>query len=236
MISSMSPRRWAPLLGLLGILLPSLGATALGLADVAPLYFDGVDGFGTSAGTAAMAGETPAYRATPQDAWINDVSADPLSLVTVQQALGTVHQNPAAPGLTDPVIADSTWRITNRDAGELVEALLVFTSVDPLGLYPAAVPLLGVDGTLVDLVEYSFAGVDYLVGAMPLGDLSPGDFVDITVRYIVAGPLAGDDPAQLPALGLSVLGSYTIVPEPSTAVLVGLGLVAFGVARRRGDA
>ena len=236
MISSMSPCRWAPLLGLVGILLSPLGAPALGLSDVAPLYFDGVDGFGTSPGTAALAGETPAFRATPQDAWLDDVSADPTSRVTVEQTLGTVHQDPAAPSLLDPIIADSTWRITNRDAGELVEALLVFTSVDPLGLYPAAVPLVGIDGTLVDLVEYSFAGVDYLVGATLLGDLSPGEFVDITVRYIVAGPLAPGSPPPLPPLGLSVLGSYTIVPEPSTAALVGLGLVAFGIARRRSDA
>jgi hypothetical protein len=237
MFASISPGRCA-LLGLACALLQPMGALALSMDDVVPLFFDGPGGFGSSAATAAAAGESARYSATPADQWI-DAGADSSLPVTIQQTLTTVHQNPSTPSATDAIIADSIWRIENQSAGDLIAPLLVFTSVDPAGVYPAAIPLVGVDGNLVDLVEYSFDGVDYLFGAIELGGLAPGSFVDITVRYIVGGPLAGGSQGTLPPLGVSVLGSYTVVPEPSTAALIALGLLGIGsVARRspRGNA
>ena len=111
--------------------------------------------------------------------------------------------------------------------------LLVFTSVDPAGLYPIALPMLGVDGVLVDLVSYNAGGIDYLFGAADLGTLDVGDSVDVTVRYIVGGPLAGGSDGLLPALGVSVLGSYALVPEPTTGALVALGLAGLAAGARR---
>lgn len=230
MLATAPLSRWIPLAAFVWIAAFPTAVLSITIADVAPLFFDGVGGYGTSAPTAASAGESPAYVATPYDAWLS-AGASGSHPLAIQQTLTTVHQNPSTPSGANPVIADSSWRIENLTAGYLIDPLLVFTIVDPSGLYPAALPLLGLDANLVDLVAYSSGGVDYLFGAMRLPSLGNGDFADITVRYVATGPLAGGE--ILPALGVSVLGSYTFVPEPTTAllVLVGLGLTA--ASRRR---
>ena len=41
----------------------------------------------------------------------------------------------------------------------------------------------------LELLEYSSGGVDYLFGVMKLPDLGDGEFVNVDVRYVVAGKL-----------------------------------------------
>jgi hypothetical protein len=73
----------------------------------------------------------------------------------------------------------------------------------------------------------------YFAGLLLPGTLEPGDFRDVTVRYIVAGnlPINGDL-LVMPPFGLSALTRYT-VPEPGTLLLVGGGAALLAVARRR---
>jgi hypothetical protein len=131
------------------------------------------------------------------------------------------------------LIADSTWRVDNVSAGNLSAPLLVFTSVDPAGTYPVSVPLTGLDAGPLDLLAYSFGATDYVYGVFQLPDLAVGEHAEVTVRYIVAGDLAPGSPAPLPALGVAMLGSYTLIPEPSTGLLLGFGLSLCAAAVRR---
>lgn len=217
---------------LLAVLLVAPAANALSITDLVPLFFEGEDGFGFSRAATDAAGLPPQYAATANDDWIAAGAANGLP-IQIEQTLGPVYQQPGSPSASDPIIADSTWRIRNLGTEDLIAPLLVFSSVDPSGVYPIAVPLTGLDGRLLELLEYEFAGIDYVFGVTALPDLAVGDVADITVRYVVAGPISGTSLRELPPLGVSVLGSYLIVPEPTTASLFGLGLVAVAFSARR---
>jgi hypothetical protein len=133
------------------------------------------------------------------------------------------------------VIADSIWTITNRSGEALEDALLVFTLGDTSGRRkPKPVAL---DGNLVEILEYSAGGVDYLFGAVRLGDLAaegPASSVSITVRYIVGGPLQRSGRRLLlPPLGVAGVTGWTLVPEPSTGAALAFGLLALAAAPRR---
>jgi hypothetical protein len=130
------------------------------------------------------------------------------------------------------VIADSLWTVHNQTGRLLVAPLLVFTSVDPQHLYPIALPPTGLDADLLQVLSYSYAGGDLFYGAIRLPTMPDGTQTQVTVRYVVAGALAPGNPVPLPPLGVAVLGSYALVPEPSTAALLGAGLV-LAAARAR---
>ena len=226
-----SRRRPLAALLLLALLLPG-SALATGIADITPLYFDGPDGQGFSAAELAAAGRVPSYSATAQDDWI-DAGATALGLpIQIDQALGTVHQNPPSPTAAAPVIADSLWTVHNETGSLLVAPLLVFTRVDPSQLYPIALPPTGLDGDLLALLSYSYAGGELFYGAIQLPTLPDGASAEVTVRYVVAGALAPGNPMPLPPLGVAVLGSYALVPEPSSAALLCVGLL-LAAARAR---
>lgn len=162
--------------------------------------------------------------------------------LTITQSLQTVHQNPQAGGSnpteSNPFIADSLWTATNTSGGVYgAPVLLLFTNVTladyPGGLVPGGYPNLqvGLDGNLLDIVLYSYAGTDYFFGAVDLGPLDPGESAQFTVRYIVSSgpmPIVGNDIVMPPLL---VLGA--VVPEPGTLALVLLGLGAVAIAGRR---
>jgi hypothetical protein len=174
--------------------LAPLGAAALSVRDTQPLWFAGPGGYGFDAAAVAAAGRAPAYSADADDTWL-DAGDSKLGLpIAIDVDLGKVHRNPQArgkkPSANKPFIADSTWTVTNETGRALDDALLVFTLGDTGGRRkPKPVAL---DGNLVEILEYSFDGVDYLFGAVRLGDLAaegPESSVTIDMRYIVAGPL-----------------------------------------------
>lgn len=210
-------------------------ARALTVADIEPLYFEGAGGLGFSAGAVAAAGRAPAFSATSSDLQLTAGAGSGFQ-VGISQALGPVHQNPASPSASTPVIADSTWTLRNNTSTTLLAPLLVFTRVDPQQTYPIALPQTGLDADLLALLRYSFANESRLLGAIALPTLRPGESADVTVRYVVAGALAPGNPAQLPPLGVTVLGSYAAVPEPASGALVcaGLALLAARARRQRG--
>jgi len=154
----------------------------------------------------------------------------------VENHLSAVHENPQGQGRTpseaDPFIVDSTWTVANQTGAALDGAFLVFTAIDPDHSYPGL--LAGLDGDLLEILEYSFAGTEYFYGAMRLPSLGVGQSVDLTVRYVVAGSLDYDAESNafvLPRLGIAGL----VVPEPMPLVGIGLGmLVLVGVRAQRG--
>lgn len=229
-----SPRALAPFLGLALAMLLAPPAVALTIGDISELYFAGPAGFGFDAGDVAGAGFSAAFSASPGDDWI-DAGEKSLGLpIRITQNLGTIHQDPEGdgetPGTGNPYIADSRWTVWNKTGRKLLAPLLVFTVVDPLDSYPD-VPT-GLDGDLLQILQYSSGGADYLFGVVGLPDLEDDGSVDIDVRYVVAGPLEDD---FLPPLGLMALGTYeTLVPEPDAVLLWALALaVVVGPARRR---
>jgi hypothetical protein len=213
-------------------------AAALSVADTRPLYFAGPGGYGFDAGALAAAGLAPTLQAEADDNWI-DAGGVKLGLpIAIEIDLQKVHKNPQArghkPNARKPIIADSTWTVTNDTGEALEDAVLVFSLGDTSGRKKKK-PI-ALDGNLVEILAYSFEGEDYLLGAVRLGDLAAegeGSSVSIDVRYIVAGrlPRKGNK-LLLPPLGVSGLTGWSAIPEPTTGSLIAVGLLALAARRR----
>lgn len=207
-------------------------ALGAGSAEATPLYFDGPGGFGFSA--AAVAGLPIASTADANSPWIlaggRAVLSEPGLVVDSQ--LSVIHSNPQGTGETpteaNPLVADSTWTLTNETGAPLPASFLVFMTNDIDGRYDGL--RAGLDGALLEIVEYSFGGTDYAFGAIELPSLGVGQSVDVTVRYVVAGRLDYDAQANafiLPRLGIAAF----VVPEPAAIGGIGLGLVLLALGR-----
>ena len=217
---------------LLLFLLP-LPSVALGSADITPLYFDGVGGQGFAPASVSAQGLAPGFQATPSNLWLSAGAVGSGSAIEISQVLGTVYQNPSQPSFSNPLIADSTWTVRNQSGSALKAPLLVFTSVDPAGVYPITLPPTGLDADLLSILSYSYSGGTLLYGVARLPDLAAGASAEITVRYAVAGALASGNPRPLPPLGVAGLGSYQIVPEPATGALLAAGVLWLAASRPR---
>jgi len=208
-------------------------AGAADALSVSPLFFDGPAGYGFS--PAAVAALPVASTADAASRWILAGGRALLSGpgLTIDPHLTTVHSNPQGAGQTpsesNPLIADSTWTVTNQTGAALPGGFLVFTANDIDHRYPGL--RAGLDGALLEIVDYSFGGTDYAFGAIELPGLGVGQSVDLTVRYVVAGLLDYDAETNayvLPRLGIAGL----VVPEPTSAVAIGLGVAGLGIWRR----
>lgn len=214
-------------------------SAAVSIDETKPLYFKGPDGYGFTASDVAAAGLAATLAADAEDQWL-DAGGRKLKLpIRIDVDLQKVHKNPQArggkPTPEHPVIADSTWTVTNHTGEALEDALLVFSLGDTRGR-KKQIPV-ALDGNLIEILEYSYAGVDYLLGAVRLGDLAAegkGSSVDIDVRYIVGGKLPRKgNKLLLPPLGVRAVTGWTLIPEPATASLISAGLLALAAAHRR---
>jgi hypothetical protein len=213
-----------------------LHASAASALSVHPLFFQGPAGFGFTAGAV---GEMPiATEVGPTHRWLLAGARQFMTKpgLIVANHLSAVHENPQGQGRTpndaDPFIVDSTWTVSNQTGAALPGSLLVFTKIDTDGRYPGL--RAGLDGDLLQIVEYSSAGTEYFFGGMWLPSLGVGQSVDLTVRYVVAGSLDYDAESNafvLPRLGIAGL----VVPEPMPLAGIVLGLLGMvGVRARRG--
>lgn len=212
--------------------------------QVDPIYFAGYGVFGLSGpGTGVN------YFATSPVTWLSVANATGVDL-QVSQTLQlpplqfpqdpSLSQNPgtnggvASPATTArPVVVDSTWTVRNATGRTLDDILFLITRTVPQQGYPALDVAL--DDNLVGVLEYTTPTSSRYYGAIPLGDLAPGETVTFTMRYIVAGNLPViDSRCLLPQLAAAALEGQYYVPEPTTALLLALGLVSIA-ARRRYD-
>jgi hypothetical protein len=208
-------------------------ASSAGAISIAPLFFDGPGGFGFS--NASVAHLPVSASATPASAWLLAGGRSALTQpgLAIDNHLSLIHANPQGlgetPNAANPLIADSTWTVTNETGRILPGGYLVFTTIDADRRYPGLQA--GLDGALLEILEYSSAGTDYAFGAIELPRLGVGQSVDLTVRYVVAGLLDYDPETNsyvLPRLGVAGLS----VPEPTALVGIALGLGALAGARR----
>lgn len=160
--------------------------------------------------------------------------------ITISQNLQTVHQFPQARGAqptgASPFIADSLWTATNTSGVGYAQVLLLFTSVNlapfPGAIAPGGYPdlVVGLDGNLLDVVQYTAMGTDYYFGAVDLGPLGPGQSRQFTVRYVVTSgpmPIVSNNVVMPPLKVLSV-----VVPEPGTIALLFAGLAGIALVGR----
>ena len=150
--------------------------------------------------------------------------------------------------------ATSSWSNTNVFGSDILGASYVlFTHTDPFTVNGVLIDYADANvGLTIDtdlgwvIVKASEAGTDYYYPAILLdrsasspesGFLGAGETSDsYAVNYVVKEPLTlvefdgAPDEYQLPEIEI---GFGNVVPEPSTALLFGLGLVGLGIGGRR---
>lgn len=210
--------------------------------EVDPLYFAGYGVFGLgSAGTGAN------YFASSPVTWLSVANAEGVDLQVTQvlqlppiqfpqdpslsQNPGTNGGVPSTATTAQPAVVDSMWTVRNATDRTLEDILFLITRTVPQPGYPALDVAL--DDNLVGVLEYTTATSTRYYGAIPLGDLDPGETATFTMRYIVAGNLPViDSRCLLPQLAAAAMEGEYYVPEPTTALLVALGFVSIAARRR----
>jgi hypothetical protein len=137
---------------------------------------------------------------------------------------------PTSPTMVLPFVADSSWTVRNLTGRPLDDLVLLFTRIIDDPGYPEVDVAL--DDNVYDVLSYTNASnVTRFYGAIALGDLAAGASVNFGVRYIVSGdlPIVNGE-YVMPRFGLAGIESPMPIPEPTTALLLALGLGA--LARR----
>jgi hypothetical protein len=206
------------------------------LATPVTVMFDGPDGFGVSEEDALAASADYGIEILTMP-WVGN--SDPILSVLSQDLLeGTVY--PFPPSGSGPNTATSVWQMQNVSEFDLGTTYLLFVTSDPHD--SSGTPIEYADsnvGLTIDAdAGWAFIRVEYedsylyypaiQLGALDAGALS--DFFD--VYYYVTEPVVESGTTyEFPALRLGMATSP--VPEPGTAVLLGIGLGGLAAVRRR---
>lgn len=219
----------------------TVGAGGPSPISVTPLWYKGPGLAGIASPVAFD------WTATPESAWVPAAAGSPPQPLAITQSLqlpaiqhpqqpagsSSPGTPPGTPTQTLPFVADSLWTVRNSTGAAWVAPLLVVTFIDYASTGYPSVPV-ALDDGLVEVLRYTAEGQTYLFGAIPLGPLAPGESKQVRIRYIVGGalPLVGGS-YQLPQLAVSGVLEATLVPEPSSWLLVVAGLVAVASVRHR---
>ncbi len=237
----LSHARRVALLGAVAVvlLLPVAGqALSVGGQVIEPLYFggDAVRGFDPVA--VGNAGLSPTLMIDLSDPIVEMLSIGvagdllielPPSVQVFNNPQG--RNPPESPNVSMPFYAVSNWTVTNTSGDVLEDVILAWTMSDPMGTYPD-VPI-GMNSELFTILSLVNNGSTTLYGAVDLGTLATGDQRTVQVGYIVAGNLPLDDMQMnlvMPPLGVAAVN---VVPEPSTLLMMFLGLAGLARSGRR---
>lgn len=165
-----------------------------------------------------------------------------ISVVQPKSSSLVVSPNPPT-AAQNTVISD--WKVRNISRGTLEDSsYLVFTHTDPYSVdrntieYPdenVGLRIDAEDGWVI--IRGQSQGVDYYYPALLLGEnLRARDRVTASIHYVVNEPLVGIRKGgktryYLPELQLGY--AKFVIPEPGTALLLGIGLTVLAAQRKR---
>jgi len=197
-------------------------------------YFDGPAGFGFD--NAARATPLAAdYGIAEREDWVPAGSEefDDGSLALVLRDAGTSQSLSIDQG---EYVVDVTWAIENASGQDLEQAIIFLSALGGPPRFPdySGVPIDVILSSFSQdpvIVSYEQAGTEYFFAGFLLEDFAAGEVLTRSFTYRIGRSTLLD--GVTPGLGVGAVLDPFVIPEPATALLVGLGLAGAAAWRRR---